>query len=95
MQVNVRSTLAVGCAAAVVAAGAVSPQSVASAPRSLTASVTLAAHAGTVFNTFGHLFDANTLVSYTPIDPLDTESVSHALGLIPQLIADVTNPPIL
>jgi hypothetical protein len=48
-----------------------------------------------VFNTFGHLFDANTLVSYTPIDPLDTESVSHALGLIPQLIADVTNPPIL
>jgi len=97
MQVNVRSTLAAGCAAAVVAAGAVavSPQSVASAPRSLTASVTLAAHAGTVFNTFGHLFDANTLVSYTPIDPLDTESVSHALGLIPQLIADVTNPPIL
>jgi len=95
MQLSVRSTLAAGCAAAVVAAGAVAPQSVASAPRSLTASVTLAAHAGTVFNTFGHLFDANTLVSYTPIDSQDAESVSHALGLIPQLIADVTNPPIL
>jgi len=35
MQLSVRSTLAAGCAAAVVAAGAVAPQSVASAPRSL------------------------------------------------------------
>ena len=97
MQLSVRSTLAAGCAAAVVAAGAVAvtPQSVASAPRSETASVNLAATTGTLFNTVGHLFDANTLVSYTPIDPQDTESVSHVLGLIPQLLGDVTNPPIL
>ena len=95
MHLSVRSTLAAGCAAAVVAAGAVAPQSVASAPRSLTASVTLAATSGTMFNTVGHLFDANTLITYTPIDPQNTESVSHVLGLIPQLLGDATNPPIL
>jgi hypothetical protein len=89
--------IAYRCAAAVVAAGAiaVTPQPVASAPRSLTASVTLAATTGTIFNTAGHLFDPTTLVSYTPIDPQDTVSVSHALGLIPQLLGDVMNPPIL
>jgi hypothetical protein len=97
MHLSVRSTLAAGCVAAVVAAGAVGvgPESVASGPRSLTASVSLAAHAGTVFNTFGHLFDANTLVSYIPIDPQVSESVSHVLGLVPQLLGDVRNPPIL
>ena len=97
MQLSVRSTLAAGCAAAVVAAGAVAvtPQSVASAPRSATASVNLAATTGTLVNTVGHLFDANTLVSYTPNDPQANESVSHALGLIPQLLGDAMNPPIL
>ena len=90
----VRSSLVAGLAAAVVAAGVitVAPQAVASAPRSATASVTLAADFVPVgcssYNCWSVplVVDSTTSMVYAPGgQDGELESVSHPLGLIQQL----------
>ncbi|MGV1005192.1 MAG: hypothetical protein ACOYEV_10620 [Candidatus Nanopelagicales bacterium] len=111
MSLSVRNPLMAGFAAAVVAAGtlAVAPEVVSSTPSPVTTTVTLAAigewcgsacldTVGYLFHpatSVGALFDPTTSVVYAPADEWATGSVSHPLGLIPQLIGDAMNPPIL
>lgn len=98
MQRSVRSALVGGFAATVLAAGAITaaPDSLAGAQRSTTAAVTLTAigfNCKTCVSTT-IVLDPTPIV-YAPADAWAVESVSHALGVVPQLLGDAMNPPVL
>jgi hypothetical protein len=90
----VRSALVAGFAATVVTAGVITvePPAVASAPRSTTASVTLAG-AACANNSCLPCSPYCASVVYTPVGEVQLGLVSHPTGLISQLVG--TAPPIL